>query len=115
MEDKTPLLELVSVSVSYGNGASRERILHDVALKCRAHEILAIIGKSGCGKTSLLKCIAGLIRPDSGQVLLSGRAISGPGRERGLVFQAYSVFPWLTVRGNIELGARCGIDSRPGA
>lgn len=107
-----PLLEFRRVTVRYGPSALGPVVLEDVSLELGAHEILAIVGKSGAGKTTLLKTAAGLIHPVTGAILVDGSASLGPGRDRGLVFQQYCVFPWLTVRGNIELGSRCGSDTR---
>ncbi len=98
-----PLIELRGVAKGYGSGASRIEVLRDINLKLREGEFLAVCGFSGSGKTTLAKMIAGLIRPDAGELLMEGRPITGPGQERGLVFQNYSLLPWLTVRGNIAL------------
>lgn len=68
------------------------------------NEFITILGPSGCGKSTILKIIAGLEEPSSGQVLLDGHKISKPGRDRGMVFQTYTLFPWLTVQENIEFG-----------
>src|SRR5918911_998745 len=67
-------------------------------------ELRVFLGPSGCGKSTLLRMIAGLDRPDSGQVLVNGKPVNGPGRERGMVFQKYTSFPWLTVADNIAYG-----------
>jgi len=67
-------------------------------------EFRVLLGPSGCGKSTLLRIIAGLDRPDSGQVLVNGTAVDGPSRDRGMVFQKYTSFPWLTVAGNIAYG-----------
>ncbi|HVU14944.1 MAG TPA: ABC transporter ATP-binding protein [Phototrophicaceae bacterium] len=69
-------------------------------------EFISIVGPSGCGKSTLLRVVAGLIRPDDGSVLLDGQPIRGPGADRGMVFQTYTLFPWLTVQGNVEYGLR---------
>ncbi len=69
-------------------------------------EFISIVGPSGCGKSTLLRVVAGLIRPDEGSVLLDGQPIRGPGADRGMVFQTYTLFPWLTVQGNVEYGPR---------
>jgi len=78
--------------------------LDGVDLKVRAGEFLCIVGPSGCGKTTLLQILAGLEAPSSGSVSLNGRAIAGPGADRGMVFQAYALFPWRTVLENIAFG-----------
>jgi NitT/TauT family transport system ATP-binding protein len=67
-------------------------------------EFVSIVGPSGCGKSTILKLIAGLINKDGGHLLLDGKEISEPGSDRGMVFQSYTLFPWLTVRENIEFG-----------
>src|ERR1700691_5849869 len=67
-------------------------------------EFRVLLGPSGCGKSSLLRMLAGLDRPDSGQVLVNGKTIDGPGRDGGMVFQKYTSFPWLTVADNIAYG-----------
>jgi len=69
-------------------------------------EFRVLLGPSGCGKSTILRLIAGLDRPDAGDVLVNGRKVDGPGRERGMVFQKYTSFPWLTVEGNIAYGLR---------
>jgi ABC-type nitrate/sulfonate/bicarbonate transport system ATPase subunit len=69
-------------------------------------EFVAILGPSGCGKSTLLRIVAGLDRPTAGQVALGGMPVAGPGPDRGMVFQSYTLFPWLTVEGNIRYGLR---------
>jgi nitrate/nitrite transport system ATP-binding protein len=108
-----PLLELRGVGKHYGSGQTRTDVLHDINLKVREGEFLAICGFSGSGKTTLAKLIAGLIRPDAGELLMQGRPITGPGQQRGLVFQNYSLLPWLTVRGNIALAVDRVMAGRP--
>jgi nitrate/nitrite transport system ATP-binding protein len=92
-------LELQNVSKSYGGHS----VLRDVNLAINKGEFVAIVGYSGQGKTTLISLIAGLIKPDSGQVMLDGRQVEGPGPDRGLVFQNYSLLPWLTVYENVRL------------
>ncbi|MBP0618070.1 ABC transporter ATP-binding protein [Jiella mangrovi] len=98
-----PIIELKSVSRSYGEGKARAEILKDLDLTVEEGEFVAIVGFSGSGKTTLMSLLAGLIAADSGEVLMKGKPITGPGPERGLVFQSYSLMPWLTVRGNVAL------------
>jgi len=75
-------------------------------LVVRDKEFVCIVGPSGCGKSTLLRVIAGLTRPSSGDVVLNGARVGGPGADRGMVFQSYTLFPWLTVQGNVEFGPR---------
>lgn len=78
--------------------------IRDLSLTIRDREFVAILGPSGCGKSTLLNILAGFEEPSSGRVLLNGVPVRGPGRDRGVVFQDYGLFPWLTVRKNIEFG-----------
>jgi ABC-type nitrate/sulfonate/bicarbonate transport system ATPase subunit len=80
--------------------------LEPVDLSVDDNDFIAILGPSGCGKSTLLRIVAGLDRPSSGRVRLDGKAVAGPGPERGMVFQSYTLFPWLTVRQNICFGLR---------
>src|SRR3569623_2213857 len=99
----TPILELSGACKSFGEGARRNEILAGVDLKIAEGEFVAIVGYSGSGKTTLISLMAGLEQPDSGALLLRDREVTGPGPERGVVFQSYSLIPWLTVTGNIAL------------
>ena len=94
-----PFLELSNVGKSYG-GAS---VLRDIDLWIDEGEFVAIVGYSGAGKTTLINLIAGLVLPDEGEIVLDGKPVTGPGPDRGVVFQNYSLLPWLTVRQNILL------------
>ncbi|MFM8342795.1 MAG: ATP-binding cassette domain-containing protein, partial [Methylomonas sp.] len=98
-----PLLELNAVCKSYGEGKSKTSILKDINLNIRPGEFIAIVGFSGSGKTTLLSMIAGLISPDNGQLLKNGDTITGPGPDRGVAFQNYSLMPWLSVYENVAL------------
>jgi NitT/TauT family transport system ATP-binding protein len=75
-------------------------------LTVREKEFVCIVGPSGCGKSTMLRVVAGLVRPSSGEVILNGRSVVEPGADRGMVFQSYTLFPWLTVQGNVEFGPR---------
>ena len=98
-----PFVKLKHVSKSYGSDQQRREVLKDLDLEIHRGEFVAIIGYSGSGKTTLMSLLAGLIRPDSGTVTMDGREITGPSPERGLVFQNYSLLPWLSVFDNIAL------------
>ncbi|MEV7804066.1 ABC transporter ATP-binding protein [Microbispora sp. NPDC088329] len=78
--------------------------LQEVDLDVRAGEFLALVGPSGCGKSTLLDLVAGLATPTTGQILIDGRPIDGPGTDRGVVFQQYALFPWRTALANVEFG-----------
>lgn len=80
--------------------------LDNVNLEVRRSEFVMIVGPSGCGKTTLINIIGGLEKATSGEVLLEGSPVSGPGADRGMVFQGYSLFPWLTVKKNVEFGLK---------
>ncbi|HEV8390944.1 MAG TPA: ATP-binding cassette domain-containing protein, partial [Dongiaceae bacterium] len=97
------ILELDKVSRSYGSGAARIDVLKDVSLTIQDGEFVAIVGFSGSGKTTLMSLMAGLLRPESGEIKFRGAPVTEPGPERGLVFQSYALMPWLTVEGNIAL------------
>lgn len=97
------ILSLKNVSKGFGEGPARHAVLRGVNLEVAEGEFVAILGFSGTGKSTLMNLIAGLEQPDTGQVLFKGAPVTGPGPERGLVFQSYSLMPWLTVGGNIGL------------
>jgi ABC-type nitrate/sulfonate/bicarbonate transport system ATPase subunit len=86
------------------NSTDRTIALSDVSLVVEAGEFVSIIGPSGCGKSTLLRLLAGLEKPDAGELLVGNDPINGPSAEHGLVFQDPNLFPWLTVRGNIQAG-----------
>jgi nitrate/nitrite transport system ATP-binding protein len=96
-------LEFRGVSKSFGSGAQRTVVLKDINLQIREGEFVAIVGFSGSGKSTLISLIAGLQQADEGEVLCNGQAIEGPGPDRGVVFQNYSLMPWMTVRQNVAL------------
>src|SRR6058998_2452758 len=96
-------LELKNVSKSYGSPGHRTEVLRDINLSVEKGEFVAIVGYSGAGKTTLISAIAGLIKADGGTITLNDLDITGPGPDRGLVFQNYSLLPWLNVYENIYL------------
>jgi len=97
------LLEVKNVCKGFGPAANRTEVLDDITLDVEAGEFVAIIGYSGAGKTTLMSLLAGLTKPDSGTIKLHGHEMTGPGPDRGVVFQNYSLLPWLTVFENIAL------------
>ncbi len=94
------------VVVDFPTAAGPMRVVDGISLDIANGEFVSIIGPSGCGKTTLMNIVGGFVRPTSGEVRLDGRPVDGPGPDRGVIFQEYGVFPWLTVRGNIEFGLR---------
>jgi len=98
-----PLVELKNVCKAYGEGKDKTSILKNINLTLKEGEFIAIVGFSGSGKTTLISTIAGLIQADSGEVLKQGKPITAPGPDRGVVFQNYSLMPWLTVYENVAL------------
>jgi len=99
-----PILELRGVSKEFELPGRRVEALRDANLRVGKGEFVCLIGASGCGKSTLLRIVAGFETTTRGRALLSGVPISGPGPERGMVFQDYGLFPWLTVRRNIAFG-----------
>jgi ABC-type nitrate/sulfonate/bicarbonate transport system ATPase subunit len=87
-------------------GREPTRALEPTSLAIEDNDFITILGPSGCGKSTLLRIVAGLDRPTAGRVLLDGQPVTGPGPDRGMVFQSYTLFPWLTVERNIRFGLR---------
>jgi NitT/TauT family transport system ATP-binding protein len=122
--DTLPMISVMSaavrlrfddVGVDFPTPAGPMRVVDGVSLDVRQGEFVSIIGPSGCGKTTLLNMIGGFVRPTRGVVLLDDAPVEGPGPDRGVIFQEYGVFPWLTVRGNIEFGLKLGANARHAA
>lgn len=98
-----PILELDAVTKAFGRPHEPTTVLRDVNLTVNEGDFVSIIGYSGSGKSTLINLIAGLLKPSTGQALMDGKSIDGPGPERGIVFQNYSLLPWLTVTENVRL------------
>jgi NitT/TauT family transport system ATP-binding protein len=101
------------VAVDFPTSDGPMRVLDDVSFDIRNGEFVSIIGPSGCGKTTLMNIVGGFVQPTQGRVLLDGKPVTAPGPDRGVIFQEYGVFPWLTVRQNIEFGLKLSASKVP--
>jgi NitT/TauT family transport system ATP-binding protein len=99
-------VEVENFDLRYETRDGDVEAVSDVSLRVDPGEFVSIIGPSGCGKSTLLNAVAGFLKPTSGTVLVDGEPVNGPSAERGMVFQQYSLFPWKTVRGNVEFGLK---------
>jgi len=95
-----------NVSKIFGRNSAGIKAIDDINLEIAEREFVAIVGPSGCGKTTCLRIVAGFEQPTSGTVSVSGKQVQGPGPERAVVFQHFALFPWKTVRQNLDLGLR---------
>ena len=104
------MLEIIALSKTYGGegaagaGEHVTHVLDAVSFGVARNQFVCLLGASGCGKTTLLRIVAGLTVPDGGEIQLEGRAVTGPGQDRSLVFQNYGLLPWRSVMGNVEFG-----------
>ncbi len=106
-------IEIADVSHTYERNGRTVVALDRVKLQVEQGELVSIVGPSGCGKTTLLFCVAGFIRPSQGQILIAGQPVTGPGADRGVIFQSFVLFKWLTVQQNVEFGLKMrGIPAR---
>ncbi|MED5619639.1 ABC transporter ATP-binding protein [Ideonella sp. BN130291] len=101
-----PILSIRGVSRRFVSAHGDTLALQATDLSVAENDFITILGPSGCGKSTLLRIVAGLDRPTTGEVTLDGQRITGPGADRGMVFQSYTLFPWLTVRDNVCFGLR---------
>ena len=99
-------LNLEKVTIGFGPESERVNVLENVNLSVRENEFVAVIGFSGAGKSTLVSLLAGLEQATAGTVTMGGKAVTGPGPERGVMFQTYSLLPWLSVFGNVQLAAK---------
>ena len=102
--EREAILEVRGLGKQFATAGGTVQALRDVSFKVHRRELVCVIGPSGCGKSTLIRILAGLETLSSGQVLVDGKPVSGPGRDRGMVFQGYSLFPWLTVKRNVMFG-----------
>lgn len=100
------VLRLSGLGRTYDTPEGRITALANVDFEVRRREFISVIGPSGCGKSTLIRIVAGLDAPSSGAVLIDGQPVDGPGADRGMVFQSYTLFPWLTVKKNVMFGLR---------
>ncbi len=101
-----PKISFRNVSKIFGTGEDALVAIENLTLDIEDGEIVTVVGPSGCGKSTAMNMVAGLISQSSGEVLVDGRPVSGPGPDRGVIFQQYALFPWMTVRENVEFGLK---------
>lgn len=104
LKARETILDVRGLLKTVPSGTSERTILRNVDLKVHRREFLCVVGPSGCGKSTLIRTIAGLEDAQGGDILVDGKPINGPGPDRAMVFQAYTLFPWLTVLGNVMFG-----------
>ncbi|MEY8355698.1 ATP-binding cassette domain-containing protein [Lachnospiraceae bacterium 54-53] len=101
-------IELVDISLDYTDNGKQFHALDGISFTVEEGEFVSLIGSSGCGKSTTLGVLSGLNHPSKGKFLIDGAETAGPGPNRGVVFQHYSLFPWMTARRNVSLGIRHG-------
>ena len=104
LKSRPHVLDVVGLWKRFPSKDGEVTALQDLNFCVHRREFLCVIGQSGCGKSTLIRILAGLETPTEGQVLVDGHPVSGPGRDRGMVFQSYTLFPWLTVKQNVMFG-----------
>jgi NitT/TauT family transport system ATP-binding protein len=106
LKARETILEVRHLGKRFATPQGECTALNDISFKTHRREFVCVIGPSGCGKSTLIRILAGLERPTSGEVLLDGKPVEGPGADRGMVFQGYTLFPWLTVKKNVMFGLK---------
>ena len=104
LKQRDVILEVRDLGKRFGATQGEVEALRNINFKVHRREFVCVIGPSGCGKSTLIRILAGLEKHSSGEVLLDGKPVDGPGQDRGMVFQGYSLFPWLTVKKNVMFG-----------
>ena len=100
------ILKVRELKKSFGSNGNTQSVFDHVSLEIHRREFICVVGPSGCGKSTLIRIVAGLDEATGGEILLDGRAVAGPGPDSGMVFQGYTLFPWLTVKGNVMFGLK---------
>src|SRR5208282_3088999 len=98
------VMSVTGLGKTFGTGQGSVEVLHDIHFDVHRREFICVLGQSGCGKSTLIRMLAGLEVPSTGTIELDGKAVEGPGPDRGMVFQSYTLFPWLTVKRNVMFG-----------
>jgi NitT/TauT family transport system ATP-binding protein len=106
MADAPDMMQINNVYKAFGEDWAREMVIENLSLKIRRNQLTAIVGPSGCGKSTVVNLLAGFERPDSGQILLDGRPITGPSKDTLVVFQETALMPWLTTYQNVTFGPK---------
>ncbi|WP_346685428.1 ABC transporter ATP-binding protein [Megamonas hypermegale] len=100
-------VEFINIHKSFDEVNGKPKyILEDINLKIKTGEFICVLGKSGCGKSTMLNLLAGYLKPDKGRIIVDGVDVNGPSAQRGVVFQQHALFPWYTVKENIEFGLK---------
>lgn len=100
-------VEFINVHKSFNEIEGKPKyVLEDINLKIKTGEFICVLGKSGCGKSTMLNLLAGYLKPDKGRIIVDGVDVKGPSAQRGVVFQQHALFPWYTVKENIEFGLK---------
>lgn len=106
LKDRPVVLDVRNLTKGFSSGGNQHTALDRISFQVFRREFMCVLGPSGCGKSTLIRIIAGLDTPTSGDILLDGNQVQGPGSDRGMVFQSYTLFPWLTVKKNVMFGLR---------
>lgn len=106
MADAPDMMQVNNVSKAFGEDWEREMVIENLSLKIRRNQLTAIVGPSGCGKSTVVNLLAGFEKPDSGQILLDGRPVTGPSKDTLVVFQETALMPWLTTYQNVTFGPK---------
>lgn len=106
MADAPDMMQVNNVSKAFGEDWEREMVIENLSLKIRRNQLTAIVGPSGCGKSTVVNLLAGFEQPDSGQILLDGRPVTGPSKDTLIVFQETALMPWLTTYQNVTFGPK---------